>query len=229
MNSTFTSKITSSDIFQWDVVNWSRALKVWSKECASVEGAKVLAIGERDGGLTLWLASLGAHVICSDLRGPSEKARQIHDKFGVMKSVSYASIDVLNIPYENNYFDLVVFKSVLGALKSPENQARAMSEILRVLRSDGKLLFAENLTGSKLHMFARRMLVRWATHWRYVNIDELRGFTHEYSNVSFKFVGFLGVFGGFEKFRCLLGIVDSLTDWMCPQSWRYIAVGICQK
>lgn len=60
---------TMKDIIEWDIPNWSRAIKKWNKSSgiASVKGKRVLELGGRSGGLSLYFALKGAEVVCTDL------------------------------------------------------------------------------------------------------------------------------------------------------------------
>ncbi len=100
-------------IFQWEVRSWSRALPLWRRYLRSLpEGSKALALGERDGGLSLLLAEQDCEVICSDLRGPTQLAKDLHIAQGIQERITYASIDTLVIPKPDNSFDIVAFKFV---------------------------------------------------------------------------------------------------------------------
>ena len=127
----------------------------------SLDLSKYLALdlGSRNGGLSLFLALRGSQVVCSDLNGPSDNVKKLHQKHSVSSLVSYAAVNVTSIPYPDLYFDVVVFKSVLGALQTYPNQTKMMQEIYRVLRPGGELWFAENLVASPLHMLARKLFV----------------------------------------------------------------------
>ena len=150
----------------WDVRNWSRALSFWEPNLAGSMPRSALAIGERGGGLSLWLAMRGIHVVCTDLGVSLEPAMALHRRYGVSDLVTYADLDVTSMSYPDGSFDIIVFKSVLGALATKERQVRAMREIHRVLRPGGTLLFAENLVGSRLHTWLRSRFVPWDS-WRY--------------------------------------------------------------
>jgi hypothetical protein len=39
------------DIFQWDIKNWSNVLPFWEEHFEFKKGMKVLALGEREGGM----------------------------------------------------------------------------------------------------------------------------------------------------------------------------------
>ena len=51
------TKLRNKDIIEWDVVNWSKALTFWEKYSKPITGgSKVLEIGSRNGGLSLYAA-----------------------------------------------------------------------------------------------------------------------------------------------------------------------------
>lgn len=91
-----------SDIIEWDIVNWSKSLAFFEKSGIEFDGKKALAIGERHGGLSLWLALNGAEVISTDLNGVSEEAKKKHRAHGVAEKVSYSNQNILSIDYPDN-------------------------------------------------------------------------------------------------------------------------------
>lgn len=126
-------------------------------------GASALEVGAREGGLSLYLAQKGFHVVCSDVENPQAMAKGRHENHGVQHLVSYASADATRLPFDDCRFDVVAFKSILGTIGRNgqiEQQAKAISEIHRVLKPGGILLFAENLAGTALHRFFRKM-TKW--------------------------------------------------------------------
>jgi SAM-dependent methyltransferase len=227
------SKIAAAaDFIEWDVRNWSAALDFWLAHTRQkLSQCSALELGSRNGGLSLWLALAGAKVICSDIVLPSSDAIQQHRDRGVSHLVKYESIDALNIPYTNE-FDVVVFKSLMGALGGgdKESQATAMTQIHKALKKGGELFFAENLSASRLHRSLRRRFVRWGTTWRYVSVEEMRQFLSSFSHVDYRTLGFTGAFGQGEMQRNLFGILDrTILDRVVPENWRYIMVGIARK
>lgn len=81
----------------------------------------------------------------------------------------YQDIDATYIPYEN-HFDVVVFKSIIGDIGSNDNldaQREAFKQIHKALKPDGKLLFAEKMVASPLHLFFKKRFVNWGDRWRY--------------------------------------------------------------
>jgi SAM-dependent methyltransferase len=226
-------KYIQKDIIEWDYVNWSEAIAFWHRKSSIHRGeSKALELGARNGGLSLWLASLGCDVICSDINGPSEIARKLHRKYKLDSKITYTEMDATAIPYENT-FDIIIFKSVLGGIgrnNQMELQIKTFNQIYKALKPGGELFFAENLIASPIHQFFRRRFVRWGSEWRYVSRKEIMDWTSNYSEIKLKSVGFLGAFGRNEWQRDLLGTLDRIFfNYTIPDSWKYIIIGVARK
>jgi SAM-dependent methyltransferase len=217
------------DVIEWDVRNWSRALSFWQRYLTGDAPRIALAIGERGGGLSLWLASQGIRVVCTDFGVSLEPAKDLHRRHDVSPLVTYADLDVTSIDYPDASFDIVVFKSVLGALRTKERQVQAMNEIRRVLRPGGTLLFAENLVGSRLHAWLRSRFVPWDANWRYLDLQGDRDLFDGFGAVEFRTWGVLGLFGRSETQRDLIGLIDDRLSPLVPAGWRYIVFGACVR
>src|SRR5215813_3875062 len=89
---------TVRDILSWDVVNWSICLKVWDQHVTGTS-RDALEIGTGPGGLSLWLASKGHTVVCSDKVVPGAPVSTLHKQYGVSNRVIYEAIDATAIPY----------------------------------------------------------------------------------------------------------------------------------
>jgi SAM-dependent methyltransferase len=216
-------------VIGWDVRNWSRALPLWQRHVDAVRPRRALAIGERGGGLSLWLALQGIDVVCTDLEGSFDGARAMHERFGVSDHITYQTQDATAIGHPDRAFDLVVFKSVIGALRTKERQVQAIGEMHRVLRSGGALLFAENLVGSRMHRQLRARFVPWDHGWRYLRTgadDDLFG---RFDVVELETWGMFGLLGRTEGQRDLLGRIDSWVSPLVRPAWRYILLGACVK
>lgn len=220
-----------NDIFQWDVKAWSTALPFWEQKIKGIPTGKALELGGRQGGLSLWLATRGFNVICSDLSESEVTAKPLHQKYQ-LTSISYADIDATAIPFQD-HFDVIVFKSIIGGIGrfgGMELQQQTFDSIYNALKPGGYLLFAENLIASPLHQFLRKKFVKWGDTWRYVSLDELRIFTKEFRNVEIHATGFKSAFGRSESQRSLFSMIDkSICNSIVPDNWKYIAYGAAQK
>jgi ubiquinone/menaquinone biosynthesis C-methylase UbiE len=221
-------RLRQADICQFDVTTWFHAVKFWAQH-ADPRGRKCLEVGAGAGGVSLWLAQAGGTVTCSDLWNTEERASPLHRKYGVSERITYVDIDAETIPFENE-FDIVVFKSVLGALRTKDRQLRAVAGMHRALRPGGKLLFAENLTGTRIHGFFRRTFRSWSAQWRYVALGEITEFLSRFSTIDVRTTGVLAVFGANEPLRSVLSIVDRVAlNRLCPAGCHYLVYGIATK
>lgn len=222
-----------NDFFQWDVYNWSKSLKVWNKFLPSnLQGYRVLEIGAGNGGLSLYFALKGAKVYCTDITNPVEKASLLHKKYGCT-NIEYNAIDVLMLSsYYKNFFDFIVFKSVLGGVsrnKQNENKKIMIDNIYKALRKDGYLLFAENLSGSLIHKVFRKTFIKWGQSWNYLNIEEISELFTPFEKFFYYTFGVLGCFGRNEKQRYLLGKIDDYLERILPAQFHYILAGVAKK
>jgi 2-polyprenyl-3-methyl-5-hydroxy-6-metoxy-1,4-benzoquinol methylase len=226
-------KATLQELIEWDVRNWSKALDYWLAHTTQrLAGCSALELGSRNGGLSLWLALQGSRIVCSDVSMPTNRAIELHNRHAVSHLVRYESINALSIPYTME-FDVVVFKSMLGAVGrggAKESQARAIMEIHKSLKKGGELFFAENLIGCSLHRFLRRKFVKWASDWRYVSLEEMEEFLAPFARVQYTTIGFAGVLGRTESERNIFGLLDQeIFNHIVPDGWRYITIGVAKK
>ncbi|MCZ6680247.1 MAG: class I SAM-dependent methyltransferase [Candidatus Poribacteria bacterium] len=224
---------TYIDIIEWDVANWQRALTYWDREIsAAFPRCKALEIGGQNGGLSLYLALRGCDVVCSDVRPPTLKAREIMARYKVGARVTYASVDVTDIPFPADAFDIVAFKSVLGSVgihRGEKGQRRAIDEIHRVLKPDGFLLFAENLKASAIHTFFRQRFVEWGHAWRYPTVQEMKTLTAQFSAFHYETYGYFSCFGRSEWQKRALSTLDRLAAPFLSERSKYIIYGYAIK
>jgi SAM-dependent methyltransferase len=226
------TKELTKDIIQWDIKSWSKALSYWDRKIDWGKIENGLELGGREGGLSLWLALKGKTIVCSDLNDVQKTAEQLHIRQNISSLIKYQDIDATNIPYEN-YFDIIVFKSIIGGIGKNDNykiQQKIFKEIYKALKPGGKLLFAENLIASPFHQLLRKRFVKWGSSWRYVSIKEINEFLKDFSYCDIKTTGVLGTFGRNESQRNLLSTIDELIiNKICPDNWKYIIYGIAEK
>lgn len=215
---------------EWDVRNWGIALDFWlAHSTKRLSECKVLEIGTNTGRLSLWLASKGAKVVCSDVNRVRKEAVELHQSSDLAHLIEHQTIDATSIPYAEE-FDIVVFKSVIGAIDTKEAQAKAVGEMHKALKKGGELFFAENLVASPMHMFLRRKMISWGETWRYVTIEEMNEFLAPFSERKLRTIGFAGTFGRSEAQRNLLALGDRLIfERIVPESWKYIIAGVARK
>ncbi len=220
------------DVIEWDVPNWSGVLPFWKQHLPDKQNdLKILTIGERNGGLSLWLALQGYAVMYSDVHEPREEAIALHRKYGVQDIISYEQVDVFSMPYEDNSLDAIVCKSVIGGLKlvykdrrtrTLENQKKAVEEIRRVLKPGGVFLGAENMKGSPLHHFYRKYK-GLDKGWRYLSLEELEYLFSGFSKLESKQFGFLPSTTSLKGLNKIAGRLNVLLALCLPASWQYIS------
>ena len=222
-----------NDVIEWDVDSWSQALVLWDQVLQSRAAPQtVLEIGSRHGGLSLYFAIKGYRVVCSDIGGPAADAAALHDRYAVGSSITYADVDVTAIPYPDATFDIVAFKSVLGAIRvqtALDPPRAAMLEIHRVLKPGGLLLFAENLAASPLHGWLRGRFTRWGVNWQYPTAAELRSLLDGFASAELETTGFLAALGRSERQRHTLHKVDRAILPLIPWDYRYIGYGWARR
>ncbi|MBL7683108.1 MAG: class I SAM-dependent methyltransferase [Flavipsychrobacter sp.] len=227
-----------NDIIEWDVNNWSQALKIWQPAIDKLpRTAKVLAIGERNGGLTLWLALQGFTVLCTDRNGVTENAKMLHAKYGVTTNISYANLDIVNDTPSTAQYDLIIMKSVLGGLKEQYNKAesrtrvarqKAINNIYTMLQPGGVLLTADNLQGSYLLKTFRELKGK-NRQWYYFNMQELKTLFIHFSRTDVYTFGIIPTRFSKPLLNRLAYALNKILKRFFPQGSSYISVTIASK
>jgi ubiquinone/menaquinone biosynthesis C-methylase UbiE len=102
------------------------------------EGEKVLEIGFGTGIAFLNLAEKYKEIHGIDLTADINKVSFAFQQIGLTTHLKNG--DILDLPYPDNTFDTVLLISILEHLQ-PEEQERAFSEISRVLKADGQVVY----------------------------------------------------------------------------------------
>jgi hypothetical protein len=158
----------------------------------------------------------------------------LHTKHGVSDRISYQSVDILDIPFEES-LDLIVFKSVLGALgmytsDAFEAQRAAIAGMYRALKPGGEVWWVENAAGSRAHQFFRSHFSWGAKGWTYFPLSQLPRLFEPFDRWSMTTVGLTAAFGRSEAQRRALATVDrKLLEHVCPRRWRYVVAGLARK
>jgi hypothetical protein len=132
-----------------------------------------------------------------------------------------------------NYFDIIVFKSILGGIgRSGQIDLiqKTADEIFKALKPGGQLLFAENLKASVIHQFFRKRLTRWGGYWNYLDLNQIEMLFRKFNPLEYDTAGFLGTFGRTERQKIFLGKIDSLlVERLVSKKMRYIVFGVATK
>ena len=232
------NNIPLADIVEWDIKNWSQLIEYWQPILATFpHDAKVLAIGERNGGLSLWLASMGFEVLCTDINDISEQAGQLHRQYGLAHKIKYDSLDIVNTDCQPEQFDLIIAKSVIGGLKSVkgrgstrsiEAQGKAINNIYQLLKPGGHFLSAENLKGGWLVQLSRKVTKR-AKGWRHPSYNELKELFGPFPVVQTKTFGILPTFFRSRVMNDVAYFLNKYVLFFIPAKSRYIGFTIARK
>lgn len=223
------------EYLEWDYYTWSKALILWRSVLAKKKstGCKALEIGGKNGGLSLFLAKEFSYsVTCSDINLPTENAVQLHKKYGIQRMINYAVQDVSHLEFDDNTFDVVMFKSVLGSVGKNDNmqkQQKAINEMHRVLKPGGVLLFAENAKASIFHETFRKIFRKWANYWRYISTNEIEKMLEHFSEKKIMTAGFLSVFASNYSIKKILYYTDNFLEVILPEKSRYVIYGYAIK
>lgn len=107
-----------------------------------IGGKEVLEIATGPGLLAKHVAGVSKSMIATDY---SEGMIKEACKGGYPEQLKFEVADAANLPYEDKSFDAVIIANALHVMPGPE---KALSEINRVLRTDG-ILIAPNFVGHK--------------------------------------------------------------------------------
>jgi ubiquinone/menaquinone biosynthesis C-methylase UbiE len=169
----------------------------WVEELGLMPGSKVLDAGCGAGMASVALARCGYRVHAVDhVPAMLSLTREWADHAGVRHLVSASLADVCSLPFQDDYFDLVISLGVIGWLESPE---KAIREISRVLQRGGHVVLSAGNSRGLQDMLnpaynpvvvpLHRKLVRWfrrvgwlppsiirarlLTRWRRSEIDQM--------------------------------------------------------
>lgn len=124
--------------YYWPVVGrlYRRRVEMCLAECRG--GKRILEVGFGSGLTFLNLHELYDEIYGLDLNAPAVAVADVFRRIGIETKLVNGSI--LQAPYEDEFFDTVLLISILEHLK-PEMLPQAFSEIRRVLRKEGQMLY----------------------------------------------------------------------------------------
>ena len=124
--------------YHWPVVGrlYRRRIEMCLAECHG--GARVLEIGFGSGVTFLNLHDLYAEIYGLDLTASVEEVSHTFAALGIASHLQNG--DVLQMPYDDCFFDTVLLISILEHLK-PDRLVAAFQEIKRVLKPGGQVVY----------------------------------------------------------------------------------------
>lgn len=233
-----TNDFPIQEIIEWDVRNWSRLVHYWQPVLEQLpRNSKVLAIGERNGGLSLWLALMGFRVTCTDITDVAASAAPLHEKYGKQDRIEYRQLDIVNDEWQEEQFDIIIGKSVIGGVKPTRGRSssrnfealeQAMHNIHRLLKPGGYFFSAENLQGGILNRYMRKRL-KGGKGWYYLSLPELNRLFNAFSLVQTKTFGILPTFFSSKSVNMFMYFINRCMQPVLPGSSKYIAFTIARK
>ncbi len=115
---------------------YKRRVELCLEQCAG--GDRVLEVGYGTGVSFLNLSKKYREIYGVDLKSNADQIAALFESKGL--KVALKQGDLLDLPYPDNFFDTVLLISILEHLRPPQLE-RAFSEIWRVLRPGGQVVF----------------------------------------------------------------------------------------
>ena len=124
--------------YYWPVIGkmYRHRIELCLAECAG--GKRILEVGFGAGVSFLNLAEKYEEIHGLDLNASVEEVAAVFEKRKIKTYLQNGNI--LDMPYEDNYFDTVLLISILEHLK-PDEQVRAFEEMRRVLKPNGQVVY----------------------------------------------------------------------------------------
>lgn len=139
---------------------------------ASVGAAKLLKTGKIIG-IDVWdkLEILG---------NSPERAYKNAEIEGVRNKVEFHTGDALDLPFNDEYFDVVICAGCITTFKNDEQKIKAMKEIFRVLKTNGTFLMREPILSLKIVIILTPviLLIHMPTKNHWIVLLEKSGFKH---------------------------------------------------
>ena len=191
------------------------------------EYSSALELGARNGDISMLFADLNySSIYCTDIiNNCGMKLRNS----AYSSKVKFKQTDVLDINFPDSFFDVVACKSLLGGIakNDPSKINIVIKEIYRVLKKNGKFIFAENIQGSIMHKMIRKY--SQSSGWHYPNLNDFINTLDNFSNIRYFTTGFFTILSRKEKIKSKIYIVDNLIKKMVPDKSKYIIYGIAEK
>jgi ubiquinone/menaquinone biosynthesis C-methylase UbiE len=139
--------LSSNENFDWTTSDWIKKLKQQAEDSSEYRHKlykkvnlknkkKILDVGCGTGAVTLDIAGLtNGEVTGIDI--DSEKLKEAERVLSNVPNIKLIEADVLDLPFEDDTFDLVVFTIVLIHVK---DQQKAISQMVRVTKTGGFVL-----------------------------------------------------------------------------------------
>jgi SAM-dependent methyltransferase len=139
------------------------------REVPDARGKRILEVGSGTGLVSLALAQRGAQVTLCDISPEALKFSEAVFAEARSKAQAKAAADllaaemvqgsILNLPFDDSAFDVTWNAGVIEHFEG-EEQLRALSEMLRVTKPDGRVVVAVPWAGAKIYLRAKKFADR---------------------------------------------------------------------
>lgn len=186
----------------------------------SCEDKKVLEYGCGEGSYAYLAAKNGAHVTGIDISSKAIKQAQKNKPDNSGDRIEFLEMDAESLDFENDSYDIVCGTGILHYL----NPAKALPELSRVLKPNGKAIFLEPLAGNPAIRLYRRLTPNLRAQEELpLTKKDLRNFKEYFNLVSFSYFHLLSLFAvpfrnrkSFFFIRRVLERTDTLLMTMFP-------------
>ena len=127
--------------------------------------------------------------------------KQARKNLNTKKNITFAQVDITNLPYNDQSFDAVVAGNVIHLLKNPEN---AMQELMRVCKRGGRIIIPTYINNSEnTSRIAVKFLEKLGADFkRQFDANSYAEFFHKMNITNVKFVIVNG------RMPCDIAIID---------------------
>ena len=126
---------------------------ILAREIPDPSGKQILEVGSGSGLVSLDLAQRGAHVTLVDISPEAVRySRSVFDRTAAQGEMIEASI--LDLPFQDNKFDVTWNAGVIEHFQG-EEQLRALREMLRVTKPEGRVIVAVPWAGARTYARAK--------------------------------------------------------------------------
>ncbi len=195
------------------------------------KGCKILEVGAGTGKYSIALAKLGYDVTAVDLTPHNIEILKKNSKN--IKNLQIFVGDALNLPFDDNQFDIVLNLGPMYHLYTNDNKSQAINETIRVCKNDGFCMFAYLTHASIVWGYGVRK--NKFSHLKYAlnengsiqNIPEeiftsyyIEDFNNQFENTPTSFITNVATDGLFPTMRDYIGQMND-EDFENLLNWHY--------
>jgi ubiquinone/menaquinone biosynthesis C-methylase UbiE len=199
---------------------------------SNCKGKAVIEYGCGKGTYAFVLAKHAARVVGIDISEVAIKMAQAQANEQGLKNIDFSEQDAEAMDFEDGSFDIIFGTSILHHL----NLEKAMIEISRVLKSDGRAVFIEPLGHNPLINLYRKMTPHYRTDDEHpLTMSDLRLIKQFFNRTDIRFFHLFSLvtvpFRNLKLFPALLKLTDSIDNllfkifpFLKPMAWQVVLI-----